>query len=437
VDEECLYVGGRRFSKTGAEFQFPEEIETMELWQTNPFEDIILDHGQGCRVWDTSGQSYLDLLSGTWCNVLGYSHPRWIAAIREQVAKLTHTGAAFISPEIHDALTGLAQILSPALNRVVFLNTGSEAVELALKMACAAAHTQDIVVTERAYYGATGYALALSEAGRKAGYLPSGGTIYRLPVPDCPRCPMGCTWPCGEEFPCLEPLARLAEKGDNPIAAVLYEPVLAGAGIRVPPPGYGACLRSLTTRCNALLIAEEVTTGMGRTGRWFGFQHDDMEPDILVIGKAIGAGLPIAAVVSNAEVERRSREMLGRHVQSHQNDPFSGRIAAAVISILQEENLVQRAAERGDYLLAGLKELQLATQGIREVRGRGAMVGIELEQELADRGAGKAQQLLEAGFIVNWHAATGSFRLFPPYIISTPEIDSFLQAFGEALTKTI
>ena len=405
----------------------------MRLWQTNPFQTVTITHGEGCKVWDTAGKSYLDLLSGTWCNVLGYGHPRWIKAVQEQVSKLTHTGAPFITPEIDEALATLAEILSPKLNRAVFLNTGSEAVELALKMARAATGADGVVVTERGYYGATSYALALSETGRTAHYLPSPGTVYRLSAPDCQHCPMGCSWPCDDRFPCLDALAKLAEKGDKPIAAVIYEPVMAGAGNLVPPAGYGKRLRDLTSRCRALLIAEEVTTGMGRTGRWFGFEHDDIVPDILVIGKAIGAGLPISAVVTNDDVERRSRDTLGRHVQSHQNDPFSGRIAAAVISILQEEHLVEQADEQGSYLLAGLKVLQGSSSAISDVRGRGAMVGIELHRDWSSKGAEISQRLLDEGFIVNYHAPSNTFRLFPPFVISDQEIDAFLEAFRVAL----
>lgn len=404
----------------------------MRLWQTNPFHTVTITHGEGCKVWDTSGKCYLDLLSGTWCNVLGYGHPRWINAVREQVFKLVHTGASFLNAEINDALSRLSEILPPELNRATFLNTGSEAVELALKLARATTGADGIVVIERSYYGATGYALSLSEAGRTAHYLPSPGGIYRLPTPDCQRCSLGCTWPCGQ-FPCLDTLAELAEKSDKHIAAVLYEPVISGGGILVPPPGYGAHLLQLTSRCHALLIAEEVTTGMGRTGRWFGFEHDNIVPDILVIGKAIGAGLPISVVVSSDNVETRCQSTLGRHVQSHQNDPFSGRIAAAVICIMQEEKLVELAAERGNYLLTGLKELQLSSPWIRDVRGRGAMVGIELHQEWASKGMEISQRLLDEGFIINYHSPTASFRLFPPYIISIREINDFLQAFKQAM----
>lgn len=405
----------------------------MHLWQTNPFEAISITGGQGCTVWDAAGKPYLDLLSGVWCNVLGHGHPRWVSAVQEQAARLTHVGAQFVTAETEYALAKLAEILPPELNRAVFLNTGSEAVELGLKMALAATSGHGVVVMERGYYGATTRALSLSEAGRHLDYLPPCGEVHRLPLPDCRRCPAGCSWPCDSRRPCLDPLVELTESGD--IAAVLFEPVLGG-GIFIPPRGYVARLRELATRVGALLIAEEVTTGLGRTGRWFGFQHEDIVPDILILGKAIGGGLPISAVVTTAAVEERCRGALGVHVQSHQNDPFSGRIAATVISILQEEHLVERAAEMGRYLMAGLGALQAGGPWIREVRGRGAMVGVELQPQWSDRGVAMSRRLLEAGFIVNYHPSTATFRLFPPYTISTGEIDAFVQAFSRVLEES-
>ena len=403
----------------------------MRLWHTNPLQDITLTRGRGCTVWDADGKPYLDLLSGTWCNVLGHAHPRWVEAIQSQVTQLAHVGGAFPTHQVREALSKLGEVLPPALSRAVFLNTGSEAVELALKIARAATSADGIVVVEKGYYGATTYALALSEAGRAAPYLPHPANVHRLPAPDCRRCPAGHAWPC-DRFPCLDGLRALADGGAACTAAVIYEPVMAVGGMIVPPPGYGAQLRDLATRCDALLVAEEVTTGVGRTGRWFGFEHESIVPDVLVIGKAIGAGLPVSAVVTTQEVEARCQGGL-RHVQSHQNDPFSGRVAATVISILQEEGLVEQAAGRGAYLLEGLKELQARCPWIQDVRGKGLMVGVELEQGQAAGGAAAHQRLLEAGFIVDYRSQMATFLLFPPYVISPQEIDRFLVAFEDAL----
>ncbi|UCE59948.1 MAG: aspartate aminotransferase family protein [Phycisphaerales bacterium] len=403
----------------------------MHIWQTNPFENVVLTRGEGCIVWDDRGNSYLDLLAGCWCTVLGHGHPRLLAAIEEQAGKLIHTGPPFLSDEIHRASAKLAEILHSSLDRAVFLNTGSEAVELALKMARAATGADAIVIIERSYYGATTYALSLSEAGRDVTWLPRVGTAFRIPAPDCRKCPAGAQWPCGD-FPCLDALRGLVHEKSNEVAAVIFEPVLANGGVIVPPVGYGARLRELAAQMGALFIAEEVTTGMGRTGRWFGFEHEDIVPDILVIGKAVGAGLPVAAVVTTEEVETRCAGKL-THVQSHQNDAFSGSIVATVISILQEEGLVERVADLGDYLLTGLKELQSRHPSIVDVRGRGLMLGIELDQDHSRKGAEVGRQLLEAGFIVNYQPQNAAFRLFPPYVISKEQINEFLGAFDNAL----
>ncbi|HUU83805.1 MAG TPA: aspartate aminotransferase family protein [Phycisphaerae bacterium] len=405
----------------------------MRIWQTNPFENVVLTRGQGCTVWDDRGKSYLDLLAGCWCTVLGHGHPRLIEAIHEQAVRLIHAGPPFLSDETQRAMVKLAGILPPALDRAVFLNTGSEAVELALKMARAATGADAIVVVERSFYGDTTYALSLSEVGRDVRWLPPVGTVVRIPAPECRNCPAGTGWPCGD-FPCLGPLRELAGKKDRTVAAVIFEPVLANAGMIVPPIGYGAGLRALAAQLGALFIAEEVTTGIGRTGRWFAFQHEDVVPDILVLGKALGAGLPVAAVVTTAEVEARCQGAL-THMQSHQNDPLSGRIAATVIAILEEEGLVERAAMLGDYLLEGLWDLQSRRPVLTEVRGQGLMVGIELARDQADKGVDMARRLLEAGFIVNYQPRNAAFRLFPPYIITTRQIDEFLDAFDNILSS--
>lgn len=401
----------------------------MQLWQTNPFKTVNLVKGEGAYVRDEQGKAYLDLLAGCWCNILGYGHPRFLAAAEEQIARLPHANKSFLSRELEAALAKLAEILPPELNRAVLLNTGSEAVELALKMAHAATGSAGVVVNDNGYYGATTYTLALSEPGRALTYLPKLGDVHRIPVPNCAGCASAGHGEGNCDFHCLDQLAALVDSR-TPLAAVLYSPVL-GNGIVAPPIGYGQRLRQLTTAAGALLISEEVTTGLGRTGRWFGYMHEQIIPDILVIGKAIGAGLPVAAVVTTSEVQERCRGVLGAHVQSHQNDPFSARLAATVIGIMQEERLVEQAEARGQYFREGLRQLQ--PTGVVDVRGRGLMIGATLSPELAESGPSMNQALLQRGFIADWQAATATFRFFPPYIISETEIDSFLEALREVL----
>ena len=403
----------------------------MRLWDTHPFLDLTLVRGQGSTVWDDRGRPYLDLVSGTWCAALGHGHPRWTEAVQRLAGTLVHGAGSCRSGGIERGLAKLGEILPPRLDRAVFLSSGSEAVELALKMARAATKTEGVAILEGCFYGSTNHALSLSEAGRGMDFLPSPGRTHRLPRPDCRRCPMGRTAGCGGAFPCLEPLEQLPE---GAVAAVLYEPVISGAGILVPPAGYGARLRAVCSRKGILLLCNEVTTGLGRTGRWFGFEHEGIVPDLLVMGKVLGAGLPVSAVATTAEVESACA---GRvvHGQSHQDDPFSGGLAAEVIGILQAEALVPRAGAVGRRLGSGLEALRARRPGLYEVRGLGAMVGIELEAELAPQGPRLVQDLLRRGFLVGYQPASRSFRLFPPYVITEPELDAFLAALEDVLTS--
>lgn len=403
----------------------------MKLWNTNPVHGIRLTGGKGSALYDDQGRTYIDMFSGTWCNVLGYGHPRLRRAVEEQAQGLFQTGAAFGTRQVEEGLRQLASILPPELERAVFLNSGSEAVELALKMAHAATGKTGVVVAEKGYYGGTVYALSLSEAGRTASYLPKAGNVLRVAAPHCVRCDLSAE--CGDgEFPCMNVLEDLSPE-EWP-AAILYEPLLGG-GILVPPIGYGARLKEFARSLGALFISEEVTTGMGRTGKWFGFQHENIVPDILVVGKAIGGGLPVSAVVTTKEVEERAVPVLGRHVQSHQNTPFSGRIAAEVIGAIRDEGLVERSERMGEYLLSGLREIQERFPCIREVRGRGLMVGAELTPEAASRGAGMSKRLVEKGFLQDFHQMTSTFRLYPPFVITKDEIENFLEAFENVLAE--
>ena len=403
----------------------------MELWNCLPLRNMTLIRGEGCRVWDSDGRSYLDLQSGYWCNVLGYGNPDLIEPVKEQITRLTNVMSAFRTQEIDGALRELEKVLPSELDRAAFLNSGSEAVDLAVKMARAATGRTGMVVNERGYYGATSYTLALSGAGMGAQYLPDPGEVHRLPPPLCHSCEQGSREDCSG-FGCLEGLQELVDGGNDNIAAIMYEPV-CGAGILVPPVGYGAKLREYSDALGALLISEEVTTAPGKTGRWFAFQHDGIVPDILVLGKAVGGGFPVSVVVSTRDVEERCRDAL-RHVQSHQNDALTGRVVGTVLSIIREQGLVRQAAEKGEYFLKELEELAGEFPIIADVRGRGLMLGVELDPDHTERGVAIQDELTEKGFLMDFHGSSNTFRFFPPYVISYEEIDSFIAALRETLS---
>jgi 4-aminobutyrate aminotransferase-like enzyme len=404
----------------------------MQVWMTLPLKKTMITKGEGCRVWDSDGKSYLDLQSGYWCNVLGYGNPDLIEPVREQITRLINVMSAFRTREVEMALSELGKVLPPELDRASFLNSGSEAVDLALKMARAATGRTGIVVNEAGYYGATSYPLSISGAGRNASYLPDPGEVHRIQAPLCHSCEHGSREDC-EDFKCLESLQTLVDEGHGNVAAIMYEPVL-GAGILVPPIGYGAKLREYADALGAYLISEEVTTAPGKTGRWFAFQHDDIVPDILVLGKAIGGGFPVSVVVTTSDVEERCSGVL-RHAQSHQNDALSGRVVKTVVSIIREQGLVEQAAQKGEYWLDALRELAAEFPIIVDVRGRGLMFGLQLSPDHAESGEIIQEKLMEEGFLTDFHRSSCTFRFFPPYIISYEEIDSFTAALRETLAS--
>jgi len=402
----------------------------MKILRTSPLSGLRLVKGEGCWVWDETGKRYLDLLAGTWCNVLGHGHPRFIQVVRTQIEKLVHTGAGVMTEEIRSAAECLSKILPPHLERITFLNTGSEAVEFALKLARIATGRQEVIAFQRGYYGATNQALALSEAGLGVPYLLPKSSVPRIPAPTCHRCPVNGAYPeCG--FHCLRIWQSNVKGMARQTAAIIFEPVLAAGGVIVPPSGYLKALAELARDWDCLLIAEEVTTGVGRTGRWFAFEYDGIAPDILVLGKALGNGLPVAAVVTTAQVEESCAGRL-RHVQSHQNDPFSGAVATAVVDIIREEGLVEHAREMGAYLLQGLRRLQSGHSGIDDARGLGLMAALELQGENArERGSQVQRWLQDQGIIVDFQPATATFRFFPSYVISRDQLDLALVSLEE------
>jgi 4-aminobutyrate aminotransferase-like enzyme len=380
----------------------------------------------------SSWQKILDLLSGLWCLGLGYSHPGFNVAVQEQLDKLVNVGTGIVPVEIYEAMEILGTIVPSALKRVTFLSSGSEAVEFALKTACASTGRSRIIGLEQGYYGATSRAFALSAVGRQTDYIPRNDDPQII-SPRCTHCPIQQTFPdC--YFECLHVSARRIEEelDVDDIAAVIFEPVQAGAGVIVPPPGYLQALADLAQRWGALLISEEVTTGMGRTGRWFGFEHGGITPDILVLGKILGNGFPVSSVITTEAVEKACEDRV-RHVQSHQNDPVSGKIVTTVIQIMQAEGLVERSASMGDYLLEGLQQLCDRHSIVSEARGCGLIAALQLCPGAEESGAQLYEALTDEGVIVDYQPHSRTFRFLPAFVITQADLDMVLTALDTQL----
>jgi 2,2-dialkylglycine decarboxylase (pyruvate) len=405
-----------------------------------PYADEVLVKGSGCTVTDADGKELLDLASGMFCCVLGHNHPEFIRRVVRQTEALLHTGTQFLSPPVLEAGYKLAQVAPGRLSKSIFLSTGTEANEFAFRLAKAYTGRTGIVGFSRGYYGtsiATKSISSLFQHGLKDS-LPVVPDSYRLPImAECSGC---FTQISGHacDFPCL----RSAEDwmGDwSNIAAIIVEPVMSAGGMLIPPPGYLQQLQRIARQHGVLLIADEAQTGLGRTGKWFAVEHHGIEPDILTISKCAGNGFPVAAVTTTPEIAERVIGAGLWNLTSHQSDPAGAAAAAAVIDIVREENLVDRAHEAGNYFMEQLRSLGGRHSFVGAVRGQGLMIGFDLMVEDASQAEEMANDFMygcrRRGVHLTFGYGSRSFRIIPPLVISHAEIDRAIDVMDRSLTE--
>lgn len=376
--------------------------------------DVVVARAHGTTVTDPEGRDYLDFLAGYSALNFGHGHPSILAAARSQLERLTLTSRA-----VHnDQLGPFARELCTLLGKDVMLpaNTGAEAVESAIKVARkwgyerkgVASGRAQIIVAEGNFHGRTTTVISFSddeEAHRNFGpYTPGFVSV-----------------PYGD-------LAALQEAVTADTVAVLLEPVQGEAGVIVPPPGYLQGVRRLTSEQGVLFIADEIQSGLGRTGRTLACEHEDVEADLYVLGKALGGGvLPVSAVVGDAEVLSVLRP--GQHGSTFGGNPLASAVGRAVVALLATGEPQQRAQDMGEKLHAGLAEL--APLGITEVRGRGLWAGIDIDPAL---GTGRqCCERLAAHGILAKDTHGSAIRLSPPLVITDEELERGLAALGEVL----
>jgi acetylornithine/N-succinyldiaminopimelate aminotransferase len=366
--------------------------------------DVAFVRGAGAWLEDTTGRRYLDALAGIAVCGLGHAHPQVSAAIAEQAATLVHTSNLYRIPLQETLATELAGIAG--LERAFFCNSGAEANEAAIKIARRVGHaraveTPTVVVMDGSFHGRT--LATLSATGNRrvqAGFEPLVQGFVRVPYGD------------------LDAMERLA-RGASEVVAVLVEPIQGEGGVRLPPPGYLAGLRTLCDAHGWLLMLDEVQTGLGRTGRWFAFQHEGIVPDVLTLAKSLGNGVPIGACLARGEAARALAP--GSHGTTYGGNPLACAAALATLRVLREERLPERAGVLGERIAAALCAALGSLPGVLEVRGRGLMLGVELDRPCAELVArGRA-----AGLLVNV-TAERVLRLLPPLILGDAEADDLV-----------
>lgn len=364
---------------------------------------VTFARGEGAFLWDTDGKQYLDALSGiAVCNV-GHARHEVAEAICAQAHELLHTSNLYNITH-QQALAEKLCALS-GLDNVFFGNSGAEANEAAIKIARLYGHnrgisTPTIVVMSNAFHGRTmATVTATGNVKAQTGFAPLVEGFVRV------------------EYGNVDAVAALA---DNPnIVAVLVEPIQGEGGIRIPPTDYLPRLRALCDQYQWLLMVDEIQAGMCRTGTWFAFQHSGIKPDVMTLAKALGNGVPIGACLAGGKAA--SVFAPGNHGSTFGGNPLACRAALAVIQVMEQENLAARAAELGEYCLAGFRQALRGVAGVRDIRGKGLMLGIELERECGDL----VKQALAQGLLINVTAGN-VIRLLPPLVITRAQADQII-----------
>lgn len=408
------------------------------------FAPLTVERAEGAWVETTDGRRILDFTSGQICSTIGHNHPRITAALAGAAETALHLNSWMLSEPVLALAERLAALVPDPLEKTILLNTGSEANEVALKLAKMHTGRFEVAGLTRSFHGLLSGIASVNFSMAHAGYGPLLPGSFALPAPYAYRCPVRhCDGAC--DCTCLDAgFELLDQQSVGSLAAVVLEPVLSAGGIIVPPDGY---LRRLREHCDArgmLLVLDEAQTGFGRLGTMFGFERDGIVPDFVAVSKTLGGGVPLAAAITTAVIEQDCFEKGFLHVTSHVSDPLPAAAGLAVLDVIEEERLVERARELGDYLLERLRELQAAHEPVGDVRGRGLLVGLELVEDRETRapadelGRRVTAACLERGLSMNIVRAgrnANCFRMAPPLTITREEIDFAVDVLDASLAE--
>jgi 4-aminobutyrate aminotransferase len=403
---------------------------------------LVIERGSGCMVEDVDGNVFLDCAAGIAVNATGHSHPEVVKAIVEQSAKFLHMSGTdfYYEPQVRlaEELAAVTPIAGGV--RSFFGNSGTEAVEACLKLSRYASGRQNIIAFLGGFHGRSMGSLSLtaSKAIQRRGFGPLLPGVYHAPFPDCYRCPLGLTTTdCAAE--CLDFIdhqifAHLVSPDE--VAAIVIEPIQGEGGYVVAPDQFLQRLRALTTAHGILLVADEVQSGMGRSGKMFAIEYSGVEPDMMAIAKGIASGLPLGVAVARAGLMAWPP---GAHASTFGGNPVSCAAALATIGLLKD-TLMANAADVGAHVMAGLKSLSDAHPLIGDVRGRGLMIGIELvrDRQTKERATTERDAVVNAAFrrgLLVLGAGKNAIRFSPPLVLTKAQADTAVKIFGEALTE--
>jgi 2,2-dialkylglycine decarboxylase (pyruvate) len=425
--------------------EFWQDVERYVVRYGGAFTPEIIARAEGSFVYTEDGRRILDFTSGQMSAILGHAHPEIVATVREQVGRLDHLFSGMLSRPVVELCRRLAGSLPAPLAKTLLLTTGAESNEAAVRMAKLVTGRHEVVSFARSWHGMTQAAAAATYSAGRKGYGPASPGNFAIPTPNPYRPDF--TTPSGEldwrrQLDFGFELVDAQSVGS--LAACIVEPILSSGGVIDPPRGYLAALRDKCRERGMLLILDEAQTGLCRTGTWYAFQRDGVVPDILTLSKTLGAGLPLAAVVTSEEIEAEAHARGFLFYTTHVSDPLPAAVGNTVLDILERDGLDQRTQKLGDHLRRGLLELGERHAVVGDVRGRGLLQGLELvldraTKEGADRlGAEVTRRCLDLGLhmnVVQLPGMGGVFRIAPALTSTEEEISLGLEMLDTALTQ--
>lgn len=404
------------------------------------FVPFVPVRAEGAFLYDAAGRRVLDFTSGQMSAILGHSHPEIVATVRDAVGRLDHLFSSMLSAPVVDLAEALAGLV-PALPRVMLLSTGGESNEAAIKLAKLVTGRWEIVGFTQSWHGMTGAAAAATYKAGRRGIGPLMPGQFGIPAPNAHRPRFaGVDW----RLELDDAFDLLDRQSTGNLAAFIAEPILSSGGVLDLPPGYLAALQAHCRARGMLLILDEAQTGIGRTGLMFAFERDGVVPDILTLSKTLGAGLPLAAVMTSEAVaaEAEARDFL--FYTTHVNDPLPAAVGLKVLEIVARDGLAARAAASGARLAEGLRGLQRRHPCIGDVRGRGLLLGLEFADAggrdaawISDAVTDTALELGLSANIVRAGLSGGTMRIAPPLTATDAEIDLGVELLDAAIARVM
>ncbi|MPZ80630.1 MAG: aminotransferase class III-fold pyridoxal phosphate-dependent enzyme [Actinophytocola sp.] len=410
------------------------------------FTPEIIDRAAGSFLYTEDGRRILDFTSGQMSAILGHSHPEIVDTVRRQIGSLDHLFSGMLSRPVVDLARRLAETMPAPLAKALLLTTGAESNEAAIRMAKLVTGKHEIVSFARSWHGMTQAAASATYSAGRKGYGPSAPGNFAIPAPnsyrpDFTHADGSLDWRRQLDFG----FDLIDAQSVGSLAACIVEPILSSGGVLEPPPGYFAALRQKCRERGMLLILDEAQTGLCRTGTWYAFERDGVVPDILTLSKTLGAGLPLAAVLTSAEIEQEAHDRGFLFFTTHISDPLVAAVGNTVLDVLTRDRLDERARRLGGLLRHGLERIAHRHDVVGDVRGRGLLAGLELvvdrdtKESSDEQGAAVTRRCLELGLhmnIVQLPGMGGVFRIAPPLTATEEELALGLEILDQAIADT-